>query len=150
MNLLKNRSNVRIILYLYEINKLIVSTDLNFVKKSYWFYFTVIVFLWIINMIGKLIFDVYWTWIRVVFCSLSIIFDLDMGHTISVVYMLTIKTDMWSNIVKNTNFDNPCDDECENSFRRMKLKRMQKVMKLISELWWTICDMSELKVIILF
>ncbi|KAH9644385.1 hypothetical protein HF086_006413 [Spodoptera exigua] len=60
--------------------------------------------------------------------------------------MLTIKIEIWNNIAKNTNFDQTCDDECEIDLRRVQLKRMLKVMKLISEVWRSISEMSDLKI----
>lgn len=145
INLYRNDSNVRILSSLQKINNcLYSSSDLKKFKIFVLAYFCLITSLWITNITGKMVFDPYWIWVRAFFGSVSIIFDLDMAHTLSVVYMLTRKLKTWNDIVENMHFGEESEEIAID--KKNTTKNIYEVNKLICEAWKILNEISGFKV----
>nr|WCC57957.1 gustatory receptor 28 [Papilio polytes] len=100
-NIVNSKFNVQLLLKLQTIDKYLYNAkDTKKIKLFIRFNCILLLFIYVLFVTLKLIYDPLWDWIRGVFIVTSLIFDIELMYCIFFVYYLACKMVRWAEIIQ--------------------------------------------------
>uniref|UniRef100_A0A2H1WQ90 SFRICE019034.2 n=1 Tax=Spodoptera frugiperda TaxID=7108 RepID=A0A2H1WQ90_SPOFR len=148
-NLCYSTKNVRLVFILYDINRsLYKSSDTKKFKKVSCISTAFLFFSCFALTVFKLFYDPYWTLMRALYVSSSILLDLELVHISIVIYMLTSKMKVWNKNTKSIDLGHN-NDEIEID-KVSVLEELERAIISMNDAWNIIVKTSGFNILIHF